>query len=133
MDKYDNTRRLEVLPWSMASRRSVRLRGEVGGGVARAGNWAASRGRWPLAVEGRIRPEYEAAGERGHSYPYLRTSLVTTRLRAQVSLQRDLGLSMKSTLLWSTPGRDIAADRYLGLLGRIGGAGLVGIGVTVAE
>ena len=36
-------------------------------------------------------------------------------------------------LLWLIPGRDIAADPSLGLLRRIGVAGLVGIGATVAE
>ena len=40
---------------------------------------------------------------------------------------------MKSTLLWCTPGRDIAAEPSLGLLRWIGAAGLVGIGATVAE
>ena len=44
-----------------------------------------------------------------------------------------IGLSMKSTLLWLVPGRDIAADPSLGLLRWIGVAGLVGIGATVAE
>ena len=44
-----------------------------------------------------------------------------------------IGLSMKMTLLWLIPGRDIAADPSLGLLRRIGVAGLVRIGATVAE
>ncbi|EJK52795.1 hypothetical protein THAOC_27896 [Thalassiosira oceanica] len=45
VDEYDNTRRLVVLPWSVASRRLIR--GEAGECVARAGIWAASRGRRP--------------------------------------------------------------------------------------
>ncbi|EJK71702.1 hypothetical protein THAOC_06833 [Thalassiosira oceanica] len=36
------------------------------------------------------------------------------------------------TLLWLIPGRDIVADPSLGLLRRIGVAGLVGIGATLA-
>ena len=71
---------------------------------------------------------------------YSESDIPTYRYRAlertieiYCAFERTVGLSMKMTLLWLIPCRDIAASPSLGLLRRIGVAGLVGIGATVAE
>ncbi|EJK61813.1 hypothetical protein THAOC_17630, partial [Thalassiosira oceanica] len=65
--------------------------------------------------------------------PTYRYCALERTIGAYCAFERTIGLSMKLTLLWLIPGRDIAADLSLGLLRRIGVAGLVGIGATVAE